>query len=333
MEIKLTLEVQEVSMKYRSFLSALVFMLFNVSTYVFSQAPNYYFQNNPVWQVKHTTMAQTPCGVVLTREYSISPTDTSINGTLYKRLMKKEQSLGTQVITMPPFTPYTCPNAQAPYYQSTPQVYAYVRSVGKQVFMRQLNANTEQLLYDFNLNVSSTTIPSALSITTQTITAIDSISTPNGFRKRYYAGVNNIIFIEGIGHPQGFVLPEYMGGNVSGFSSEFLCYKQNGVVCATGFSGGSNCISLGVEEKKNGNQVFSVYPNPIQTNGFITLANEVKNGELFIYNAIGKEVRHTKGVNGMAIKIERSDLTNGVYFFSIKQKEVEVFKGKFVVAD
>jgi hypothetical protein len=322
-------------MKYSTFLSALVFMLFNVSTYVFSQAPNYYFQNNPVWQVKHTIMAQTPCGVVLTREYSISPTDTSINGTLCKRLMKKEQSLGTQVLTMPPFTPYTCPNPQAPYYQSTPQVYAYVRSVGKQIFIRQLNSiNTEQLLYDFNLNIGSiTNTATCLYNSSQTITAIDSVSTPNGFRKRYFSGSNNLVFIEGIGHPMGFVPPELMQPNVSGFSSEFLCYQQNGIVCTTGFSGGSNCIALGVEEKKNGNQVVSVYPNPIQTNGFITLANEVKNGELFIYNAIGKEVKHTKGVNGMAVKIERSDLTNGVYFFSIKQKEAEVFKGKFVVAD
>jgi hypothetical protein len=309
-----------------------VLVLLALSTSAFAQTPNYYFQNNPVWQVKHTMMVQTPCGVVLTREYSVSSTDTSISGTLYKRLMKKEQSLGTQILTMPPFTPYICPNPQAPYYQSTPQLYAYVRSVGKQIFMRQLGSNTEQLLYDFNLNVGSTTIPSALSNTTQTITAIDSISTPNGFRKRYYAGVNTIVFIEGIGHPQGFVLPEYMNGNVSG-ATQFLCYQQNGVVCSTGFSLGSNCISLGLEEKKNVSQVFSVYPNPIQTNGFITLANEVKNGELFIYNAIGKEVRHTKGVNGFAIKIERADLTNGVYFFNIKQKEADVFKGKFVVAD
>ncbi len=249
--------------------------------------------------------------------------------------MQKEQYFGTQVITMPPPGFTGCSNPQAPYYQSTPQLYAFVRSVGKQVYFRLAGNNTEQLLYDFNLNVGSTTIPSAINSSTQTITAIDSIATPNGFRKRYYkgsGGSNDIVFIEGIGHPQGFILPEYMGGNLS-ITTRFLCYQQNGVICPTGFSSGTNCTTLGLEEKKNVSSEFSVYPNPIQTSGLITFANEVKNGELFIYDAIGKEVRHTKGINGLALKIERADLTNGVYFFSIKQKETESFKGKFVVAD
>ncbi len=314
-------------------LSIFVLALLAISNVTFSQAPNYYFQNNPVWQVKHTMMVQTPCGVVLTREYFIASTDTLIAGNLYKRLMKKEQSLGTQVLTQPPFTPFTCPNPQAPYYQSTPQLYAYVRSVGKQIFIRQLSSiNTEQLLYDFNLNVGSTTTTSCLGNTPQTITFIDSVSTPNGFRKRYYANSNLLVFVEGIGHPAGLVPPELMQGNVSGFGSQFMCYQQNGTFCNVGM-GGANCSALSIEKNEPLKSEFSVYPNPIQTNGLITFTNEVKNGELFIYNAIGKEVRHTKGINGLALKIERADLTNGVYFFSIKQKETEVFKGKFVVAD
>lgn len=80
----------------------------------------------------------------------------------------------------------------------------------KKMFLRQPADTSEYLLYDFNLLVGDTLPVSYNNYATDiTVTAIDSIYTSSGYRKRFQlaGGTWSTYLLEGIGHSKGLVEP------------------------------------------------------------------------------------------------------------------------------
>lgn len=74
-----------------------------------------------------------------------------------------------------------------------------------------------------------------------------------------------------------------------------------------------------------------IYPNPFSTSATISLSEELVNGEIIIYDLLGSEVKILKNISSKQINIERNSLMNGLYFYSIYQKQKQVHVGKFII--
>jgi hypothetical protein len=87
--------------------------------------------------------------------------------------------------------------------------------------------------------------------------------------------------------------------------------------------------TTGIEEINKGQEGIVVYPNPANSILNIHLSSYTQNETLFITDILGNEVY--KGIiNGNDNSISISDLSNGIYFYQVKNDK-ETLQGKFVV--
>lgn len=76
---------------------------------------------------------------------------------------------------------------------------------------------------------------------------------------------------------------------------------------------------------------IAIYPNPFRTNATIGLNIDLKNAELLIYNLLGKELKKIKNISGQKFTFNRENLTDGIYFYQLRQDNNLIFSGKFIV--
>lgn len=74
-----------------------------------------------------------------------------------------------------------------------------------------------------------------------------------------------------------------------------------------------------------------VYPNPFHSTAIIKPGRVIQNGELFIMNSVGQEVRHLPGISGSEILIDRNSMIDGIYFFRLEEPGETIVKGSMVV--
>lgn len=73
------------------------------------------------------------------------------------------------------------------------------------------------------------------------------------------------------------------------------------------------CIStIGINETNKEGNVLNVYPNPTGANAVLKISDEIKNGELKVYNAIGQEVYKQRVYKGGS-ELEFGHFSKGVY--------------------
>ena len=91
-----------------------------------------------------------------------------------------------------------------------------------------------------------------------------------------------------------------------------------------------NCTT-GIEEASNSPSV-SISQNPFTAQATFTLSKDVKNGEVKIYNVLGKEVMRSVIPSGAKnLLIERGNLSSGVYFYTITSEEKSIATGKLII--
>ena len=61
---------------------------------------------------------------------------------------------------------------------------------------------------------------------------------------------------------------------------------------------------------------FEIYPNPFSTSTILKInsKSKIEDGELIIYNLLGKQVKKIKHINTNQIEIKRDNLPDGIYF-------------------
>lgn len=101
----------------------------------------------------------------------------------------------------------------------------------------------------------------------------------------------------------------------------------NSVTCTKPFL--IDC-SLSVNENEL-NPIASIYPNPFSTETTLEFNSNLENATLNIFNSLGQQVKELKGISDKKIIINRDDLSNGVYFISISQKNKVIYTNKIII--
>jgi len=297
-------------------------LLFTLTTIVLSakaQTSVYhpFPESNAVWNY-HFTVAGVNCQDGYTDKYyslTISG-DTLINSQTYHKLTTPFiQSVATG----------TCTGPVIGYQGAIRQDI-----MNKKVFYVPPSNITEQLLYDFNMQVGDSVKGFTESLTYPDIVqSIDSVLVGNSYRKRWNINsMYQIRFIEGIGSTYGLI--KYSPCNAIDLPDYSLtCFSQNGVPLYP--SETTNCeLITGVRNIFSNEIASMIFPNPFHSSATLELNNDFSHVYLIIYNALGEQVRRQKIISRTTI-IHRNELQDGIYFYQVTNDKGQIASGKFIV--
>jgi hypothetical protein len=91
-------------------------------------------------------------------------------------------------------------------------------------------------------------------------------------------------------------------------------------------SGGTVAVPELLDEK-----LWQIYPNPTNDFSMIEFKNPSSDSNLKIFNSLGKLVKSVKNISRDNVKIEKDNLTPGIYYFLINNKREEFAKGKWII--
>ena len=191
---------------------------------------------------------------------------------------------------------------------------------------------TEKLLYDFNLGIGDTlTQMSGITGCSQPITIenIDTVYLGSQPRKRFF--LNNLFyFIEGIGASSGL-----FGGLCQAIESGYslICFSQDNNLLIVDSTLTCDIISdINYFDYKSQNLSFIAYPNPFTNSTIIEFKNSKKEKHTFtLYKTTGQLVRKIDNISTGKIIIDRRNLTNGLYFFQLRNEREIVGYGKLII--
>lgn len=311
-------------MKTNLFLSLCFIIAFSTCNVSFAQT-NSYFQNNPVWGLKSDCQAGYPCVNHKTYNYYTNG-DTIINSVSYKKIYEKGQGYYAWYSS----PPSNCPSTGYYTYSNSSSSY-FIRSINKEMYIRRPSDTNEQLLYDFDLSVGDSLPLSFNNFSPNVVvSAIDSVYTPYGYRKRFSLSGDtwSQYLIEGVGTDKGLVepiqVPLECGYNL-------ICYSLNDSTFYPNL--GANCELANVIKEYANEINFSISPNPFNTATTIKLDQVYETTELIIYNLYGQKVKSINIGLTTEFLLEKENLTSGIYFISLKQKNNRSMLKKMVVTE
>jgi hypothetical protein len=198
----------------------------------------------------------------------------------------------------------------------------------KKVFFVPPYLGSEQLLYDFNLNVGDTvrgyleTYASPVDI----VQSIDSVLVGSNYRKRWHINnYYNISIIEGIGSTYGLVEPS-PGAMTDAQECSLSCFKQDGQAL---YPSGSPCeLITSVMDPQKYTSSISVFPNPFNDELTINLSAGIDIVEIEITDLTGNVVLKD-AVNEMT-DYKVKGLSSGTYFLILTDKMNRKFYGKII---
>lgn len=243
--------------------------------------------SNAVWNFNVSANCLTS-GSTIENYSMVMSGDTTINNVIYKKLN----------------TPYVGRNMSGSCSVKNKGYQGAIREdvSNKLVYLIKPQETTEQILYDFNLQVGDS-IKGVLDLgMNDVVISIDSVLVGSNFRTRW--NINNcytISIIEGIGSTYGLLEPS--PGCITDFADFSLTCFQEGTQAAYP-SSVSNCqtiTSLNTNNLKN--EPISVFPNP--ANGEIQLdfkGKKVK--EVLLFNILGEQIAVREVTNINFLKID-----------------------------
>lgn len=197
----------------------------------------------------------------------------------------------------------------------------------RKVFYVPTGEATEQLLYDFNLQLGDTVrgfLEDAFTAN-DTVIAIDSVLVGNDYRKRWYINsIYQIYLIEGIGSASGLLEPS--PGMATDFHLASICFIQDGVVLYSDLTTACELITdVGNYEPQT---QFTLFPNPATSTLTIQLAAGSGQYAATILNAQGQLVKSSI-FNIQRSVFDISSFSPGIYFLTLDNGEQTVSR-KFV---
>lgn len=242
--------------------------------------------------------------------------DTVINGLTYKISKSQQIHQANPGPFCPPFLLDTIA-------YTTPQFFREDTLARKVYLYSPDNGGSDQLFYDFSLQVGDT-LKSGYYLAIGDTLVLDSIGDlvlDNGeSRKAFWFNSNlHAYYIESIGSPEGLFYPLQVGFTES--YGGIFCMKENSVSLF-----GIMCGSLYVGQKDMQHKAVSVYPNPADSFITIDIPGPCERSEFRLVNVQGQEVFNHKlapGSNSFSI----SDIIPGIYFYQVKSNQ-EIHNGK-----
>ena len=87
-----------------------------------------------------------------------------------------------------------------------------------------------------------------------------------------------------------------------------------------------------LKEQKNNYEAIYVYPNPFNTITNFEFVYNTKATQLIVYNINGELVANENVANQTRYQFQRNNLSNGMYFYVVQNKEGETIgRGKIVL--
>jgi hypothetical protein len=280
----------------------------------FAQKPVYYPfpESNAQWNIHYTLLGYPGFEEI----YSILISgDTLINGLLYHKL-------------------------QVPYIQvlgnlkTTEIVTGYNGAIrqdtlNRKVFIIPPADITEQLLYDFTLQVGDTVkgyIENIAGIK-DAVESVDSVLVGINYHKRWKINsYYKIYFIEGIGSTYGLI--EYSPGHSVDAPDIFItCFLQNGITTYPDTVNSCKLISTITPIDIESDQI-KIYPNP--SNGLLTIEfdKSLNVKEIRLTDLLGKSIFQEQTRNMTKIKID--NLQSGTYIVTLIDKDDKMTKKKII---
>lgn len=216
----------------------------------------------------------------------------------------------------------------------------------KKVFLLLPPDTTEQLLYDFTMQVGDTVkgYIGSFAFPPDVVQAIDSVIVGNNYRKRWLVNpIYMIYFIEGIGSTYGFAIPS--PGNITdGPDYTLSCFSQNNQPLFPDSNTACEIIQL-TNEIPGENISTILSPNPFHSRAKIEIHVSSASGlktafylcNMKIYNSSGTLVRSEIVLNITPDShedyiINRNSLPDGMYFYRLTTNENKLLgSGRFVI--
>jgi len=265
-----------------------------------------YFENDPVWRLTHG-WSQDGFNVIYTYYTYYVDGDTLVNDTAYHKMYthrwNDSEVLGTELKGL-------------------------VRQEERKVFARDVDGlwtldNTDQLIYDFGLEVGDTIPQTPLylwpSNEPTTVESIDSLLIGDNYHRIINSNDIDATLLEGVGHAQGF----FEGMGIPFDHVYYLeCYHKNNseIIFSNeqlGWwgSGTENCdLTISIEEI-NDDRFISVFPNP--SNGLLKISCSVTIKHLSVIDIFGQKVMQVDKPE-TTFQLAISGLKSGLYTLSVQ---------------
>jgi len=301
-----------------------VLLIIFLGVAVKAQTPDY-FDNDPEWRVirglsPNVTFDECPT----TESIVYYLNGDSIIGTMSYNKLFKRGLVQEYVIGEPdPWDPMDCYNSY-----TINEFIGLIRQENKQVYIKFIEDEPEQLYCDFNLSVGDS-IHSISMITEYdyyevnplfTVLEIDSVLINNEYYKRFYYegewGFPENYFLEGVGHTYGFIEPPYQQID---FYSNLFCYAQNDSVVYTFEEGEEFCdFSVSINEIAKSRIGFELFPNPAIDQLQIKIINSLQLKSISIYSLSGQKIlTQNPSTSSGRHTIDLSQLQSGMYLLEV----------------
>lgn len=277
---------------------SLLLIFISVSLRLFSQTSVYhpFPDSNAVWNVWFSANCFAN-GMTNDRYSIIFSGDTVINGYTYHKLS----------------TPYvlsnswgTCLGVSAGYKGAIRQEIA-----NRQVFFVPPSSSTEQLLYDFTLQVGDTVKGYlAPNFGYDVVAKIDSILIDSSYRKRWLINpCVNFDLIEGVGWMYGLI-QRSPGCLIDETSFLTECVRQNGKSLYPDTISNCGTLLTSIQHAVDNNSSFSISPNP--SKDIVNLSASEK-FQYSVYDMFGAEIIRSDNEDETA-QLDLSAFPPGIYF-------------------
>lgn len=90
-------------------------------------------------------------------------------------------------------------------------------------------------------------------------------------------------------------------------------------------------LVVGLNEFESNNSQLLVFPNPFSIKATIKTERILKNASLIVLNSTGQIVKTLKGISGQTIDIYRNNAPAGIYFYILKQNNITISTGRFLI--
>ena len=199
----------------------------------------------------------------------------------------------------------------------------------KKIWYKRINSGTEQLYYDFSLEIGDT-LPNNIGYGCSYPIIVEDITYKimhNGEERRvwhllYSFAGHTEYWIEGIGSNFGVLEPT--SAELVGLYTELLCVHENGKLIfnengylGTCYKGGTNGIN-----DYDKNQIH-IYPNPAKGVLYVEINENMSTTRISLINIQGQIV---KCYEATATQLDISDITEGIYFIKLSSLKGNIIK-------
>ncbi len=241
--------------------------------------------------------------------------DTIINSLSYQKLM----------------IPFVQSSGKSTTSLITPGYKGAIRqdTLNRTVFIVPPAKVTEQLLYDFSMQVGDT-VRGYIETNTNpkdVVESIDSVLVGNNYHKRWNINSNYYIsFIEGVGSTYGLI--EYSPGGVVDWADiSTTCFRHNGIILYPDTATNCELITsiLPGDKKIDG---FRIYPNPSHGSFTVEFDKSMNIEEIRLTDLFGRIILKQQTSN--LTKIEIGNLQDQTYILTIINKDSKTSNKKII---